>query len=416
MWKTSFIQLLKNIQQNKFFTFLNLFGVSITIMIILIAAIKIETSIWAGGPEKGIDRMLFIQNEKIQSESHTSMGGINLILIEDYILKMKTPKAFAFKFDLPWSYFGENGVEEFALKNVNAGWWQVFDYDFIEGRAFNTEEVKSAANLIVIDEEVRNRFFSDGKALGKMLEISGIEYKISGIIKNVPGNCIQAHANVFVPYTVSEGYGRDIMQTGYFSLTFLSEDKANDEAIRAEFENIRKRLIPLLDKGYNISFGGPDGALGFYLRDWNTSYAGHAMSLLIIFLKFLFVMLLPAINLISIQLIRIHERSEEMGVRKAFGATRQRLIKQILYENTLLTFFGALLGLVFTLIIVYGMEDILKSTLFREGGNNISISINYGLFIISLITSLVLSFISGLIPALKISRVQAIDALRGGEL
>ena len=418
MWKTSFIQFLKIIQQNKFFTFLNLFGVSITIMIILIAAIKIESTIRPGGPEKNNDRMLFIKNEVLVAENEMSMGGLNFALVEDYLAKMKSPEAIAFSSQTPWSFFGENGVEEFDIRNVNAGWWQVFDFEFVEGRGFNLEEVEQAAPLIVIDEKVRNRFFQEKKTIGELLEIAGKSYKICGVVKEVPSNCMEAHANVFIPYTLQEGQSRNLMQPGDYSMIFLAGDNSNKDEIRVEAEAIRLRVLPLLDEGFVLYLGGPDSPLSYYLTGWTRpdEYSRNTHELLILLAKFLLILFLPALNLVSIQLIRIHERSEEIGVRKAFGATRMGLIKQILYENTLLTFLGAILGLVFAIILVYGFETTLKNTLFSDAGNNVIIQLNFGLFFVSLIVSLVLSLLSGMIPALKMSRVEAIDVLKGGEL
>ncbi len=418
MWKTTFIQFLKIIKQNKFFTFLNLFGVSITIMIILIAAIKIESSIWPGGPERNNDKMLFVNNEMISNENNMSMGGVTLFLIEEYFAHMTTPDAIAFSSEDPWSYFGENGVEEFNVRNVNAGWWQVFDYDFVEGRPFGDQEVADAVAVVVIDEKVRNRFFPQGNAVGQMLEIAGKTYKIVGVIRRVPANCAQSHAHVFIPYSLTEGYSRDIMEMGAFSMAFRGSDGWQLNEIRVEFEGIRKRIESLLDDGYKLYFGGPDPVVDFYLRGWENpeNYVGSTQKMLVIIGRFLLVMLLPALNLISIQLMRIHERSEEIGVRKAFGATRRELIKQILYENTLLTFFGALIGLGMALIVVHGFRDFIISMLFSDFGEGVQLSLNYGLFFICLLASLVLSLVSGILPALKMSRLQPVEVLKGGQL
>lgn len=420
MWKTSFIQFLKIIRQNKFFTFLNLFGVSITILIILIAAIKIESTIWPGGPEKNNENTLFIKNMMITSENNTRIGGVSLIIIEDYMIKMQTPKAIAFSSENPWSYIGDNGVEEFNIRNVNTGWWQVFDFEFLEGRPFNQQEVSEANSVVVIDQKIKNRFFQDQQAVGQMLEVAGNIYKVVGVVSNVPSNCEKTFANIYLPYTLTEGYNRDIRQTGEFDVTFLSNGK-NLTEIKIEIENLRKRLIPLLQEGYTLYFGGPDGPVASYLRGWNNAdeYAGPGPEVMAILGKFLLLMLLPALNLISIQLIRIHERSEEIGVRKAFGASRGELIKQILYENTLLTIFGAILGLLFALIIVYGFKDVLAEILysgFLEKSENIQFHINFGIFFIGLFASLVLSLMSGIIPAIKMSRLHAVEVLKGGEL
>lgn len=418
MWKTSLIQFLKIIRQNKFFTFLNLFGVSITIAIILIFAIKLENTIWPGGPEKYNKQILFVKNEVVRGGDRMSMGGVNLALIKKYFSKMERPQHIGFCSETPWSFFGENGVEEYQMKNVNADWWQVFDYNFIAGRPFNQQEVKDASMLAVIDHKVKKRFFGTNQAIGQMLEIAGKSFKIIGVVEEIPSNCQKTKANVFVPYTHSSLMNNDFMQTGNYNIAFLARDKQNIDEIKAEFESVRKRIKPMLDEGHEVFFGGPNGPLDDYLLGWEQAdeYAGREVKLLYLFLKVLLIMLLPALNLISIQLIRIHERSEEIGVRKAFGASRGELIKQILYENILLTFLGALLGLLIALLIVYGFPGFLKRTLFSEIGGNVSIQINYMLFVICMLASLLLSMISGIIPAVKMSKLHPVEVLKGGEI
>jgi putative ABC transport system permease protein len=418
MWKTSFIQFLKIIRQNKFFTFLNLFGMSITITIILIAALKIEATIWPGGPEINNNEMLLIKNSLIENDQYMSMGQINLQVVEDYILKMESPYAIAISSNDPWSYFGENGVEEFNIKNVNDGWWNVFDFNFTHGRAFNLTEVKNAQNVVVIDANVKNRFFGDKEALGRMLEITGKDFKVVGIIEEVPSNCVQAHASVYIPYTIKEGQNRDIRNMGDYSIAFRFNDREQRKAIENELDKIKSLINQMMEDGYEFHFGGPYDALTYYLIGWQRidEYKGDETEILKVLGKMLLILLLPAINLISIQLIRVHERAEEIGVRKAFGASRGELIKQILYENLLLTFIGAILGLLLTIGIFYGFNDLIKSTLFADAGNNVHVRINLGLFFVSLIVALVLSFLSGLLPALKISKVETAVVLKGGNL
>ncbi len=418
MWKTSLIQFFKIIRQNKFFTFLNLFGISITMMIILVAAIKIDTTIWPGDTEKNNDNMLFMNRLMFKNDNSTSTGSMNLIIIEDYLEKMKTPEAIAFSSEQEWSYIGEHGVEDFLIRSANSGLWQVFDFEFIEGRPFNNIEEKNAELVAVIDQTIKNRFFSDKPAIGKMLQMSGKSYKVIGIIKDVAYNCMQSKGNVFIPYTVDDMRPPEIQETGRYNVTFLTSGKSNAKEIKAEIDQIHQHISGLLENDYKMYFGGPDSPVEMYLRGYDVGefYSGHKTSAMILLGKFLLLMLLPAINMISIQLTRIHERSEEVGVRKSFGATKKQLIWQILYENTLLTFMGSILGLILAILMVYGLKDTIMPSLFESPGGKISIQINYGVFLVTMIGSLVLSLISGLIPAIKMSKVQPATVLKGGEL
>jgi len=69
-----------------------------------------------------------------------------------------------------------------------------------------------------------------------------------------------------------------------------------------------------------------------------------------------------------------------------------------------------------SLIIVYGFRDFIIRMLFSDFGEGVSLNINYGLFLVSMLASLVLSLISGIIPAIKMSRLQAVDVLKGGQI
>jgi putative ABC transport system permease protein len=118
-------------------------------------------------------------------------------------------------------------------------------------------------------------------------------------------------------------------------------------------------------------------------------------------------MLLPALNLVNINLSRIMERSSEIGVRKAFGATNGTLIGQFLIENIFLTLIGGLLGLALAFIALELISD----------SNFISyaqFTLNLRVFAWALLTTVFFGVLSGVYPAFKMSRVLPVQALKGG--
>jgi len=116
-------------------------------------------------------------------------------------------------------------------------------------------------------------------------------------------------------------------------------------------------------------------------------------------------MLLPTINLVNINITRIMERSSEIGVRKAFGASSGTLVVQFIVENMILTFLGGLLGLVFAAIVI---------TIINTSGwiPNADLSLNFGVLTISFLLCVLFGFISGVYPALRMSRLQIVSALK----
>ena len=117
-------------------------------------------------------------------------------------------------------------------------------------------------------------------------------------------------------------------------------------------------------------------------------------------------MLLPTLNLVNINVSRIMERASEIGVRKAFGATSGTLAIQFIVENIILTFIGGLigLGLAFGILKLVQNMDVISYTQF---------TINFKVFLIAILLCVVFGFLSGVLPAIRMSKMQVVNAIKG---
>jgi putative ABC transport system permease protein len=117
-------------------------------------------------------------------------------------------------------------------------------------------------------------------------------------------------------------------------------------------------------------------------------------------------MLLPTVNLVNINLSRILERSSEIGVRKAFGASSRTLVGQFVMENLILTLIGGAVGLILSALVLRALN----------GAQFIAYSdfqLNLRIFFSALVLALVFGIISGVYPAWRMSRLNPVEALRG---
>jgi putative ABC transport system permease protein len=128
--------------------------------------------------------------------------------------------------------------------------------------------------------------------------------------------------------------------------------------------------------------------------------------LIIVTLAILF-MTLPALNLITLNLSRILERAPEIGVRKAFGASRPALVRQFVTENVILTLIGGLIGFALTVAVlpILSVSQVLPSVQF---------DLNFRIFAYAMLIATFFGFFSGVYPAWRMSRLDPVDALRGG--
>ncbi|MBI9034320.1 MAG: ABC transporter permease [Bacteroidales bacterium] len=422
MLKTSFIQFFKIIRQNKFFTFLNLFGISITMMIILVAAIGIESMIKPGGPEENNEDILILHRLTMKNANSTNIGAFTLAQIDTYFKDVECCKNVSFSSITTWNYISEYGVEDYRCRLADAAIFDVFDFQFIEGRPFNGDEEKKAEMVTVIDTRLRDRFFPDESAIGKQIEISGKIYKVLGVVEKIPQNCIYTNGNAFIPYTTNVPSNQElnalVQATGPYHLVYQIGNESTAQQVKDEVESIRHRFESAFQDSTQIFIGGPDTPMEAFLRGYSNpdTYPGHSRMILKYFIYLILLMLLPAITTISIQLTRIQERSEEIGVRKSFGASRGALIRQILFENILLSILGSFMGLLLAIIFLFGFKEQFSQYMAETRSFNVNIQIDYFVFVVATFATLVFSLLSGFIPALRMSGLQIVDVLKGGKI
>ena len=119
-------------------------------------------------------------------------------------------------------------------------------------------------------------------------------------------------------------------------------------------------------------------------------------------------MSLPAINLVNVNISRIMERASEIGIRKAFGASSKVLTYQFITENIILTLIGGIIALILSVGVIYFINT-------SGMINYVDLTINWKVFVIAILVSLVFGLLSGVYPAWRMSRLQVVTALRGGE-
>ena len=171
-----------------------------------------------------------------------------------------------------------------------------------------------------------------------------------------------------------------------------------------EYEQMVQKL-PMESKDFNHIYSHADSYIHAYVDTGNEDQSGVVYALTAIAIFVLLVMLLPTINLVNINVTRIMERSSEIGVRKAFGASSKTLVYQFIVENLILTLLGGLIGIVLSIIIIkiINSENLIA---------NLELSLNFTVLWVGLIICLVFGFLSGVYPAWRMSKLNVVTALK----
>ncbi|MGV3639920.1 MAG: ABC transporter permease [Adhaeribacter sp.] len=403
----------KVLLRRKFFTFISLFGISFTLMILMVASALIDHATGPVQPETRLDRTLFINFIRLTGKDGNMSTFPSRYYMNHYVAPMKTPEKIAFSkmFKGVNSYVSNRRVA-LDLRYADATFWEVLEFEFLEGQPYNQKENREGARVAVITEHARRQYFGDQvSALGKTLVADGERYLVKGVVKDVAISRLNSYADIWVPLTLAPASAGDTGLHGDYMAILQASSPAGLDDMKAEYQRIASQVKLPDPKHFDTFSSHADGILEGMVRQLmgNNENSNLGKFFGMVFLVTLLFMLMPTINLVNINVSRILERSSEIGVRKAFGASSRTLIGQFLVENLFLTLLGGGLGL---LLSVAMMQLINDSNLIAHA----NLQLNWRLFAVGIALSVLFGLISGVYPAYKMSKLQAVEALKKGKI
>lgn len=403
----------KVLLRRKFFTAISLFGISFTLMILLVLVAVVDHFSGAHAPEKRIDQMAFVNAIQERFKDGGTMNTpVSAYFIDKYVRTLKTPEMVALtSFTSAATSFANNQTLTLDVRYTDANFWRVMDFDFLDGRPFSAAETNQRSRVCVINQHTARTYFGTVKGVaGRTIEIGPYTYRISGVVPDVPVIRFYTSADVWVPYTLSNELFNDQRLEGAFLAILLAPSASQVPAMRQEFDQVAKRIpIPDPQRMRKVSVHA-DPALTSVVRQTtgNVDSESDGMQLFLTIcgaLALLF-MLLPALNLVNLNVTRILERSSEIGVRKAFGASRRVLVGQFLVENLVLALLGGALGLGLAAVVL----RLLNESQFIAYSH---FGLSWNAFAAGLGLTVVFGLMSGVYPAWKMARLNPVAALRG---
>lgn len=404
----------KVLLRHPFYTFITLFGISLTLTVLMVLTSFLDHLFGTHYPEVRRDRSMYIMQMTQRDSGRTgqSSGPMSFKFLTDFAKTLKTPERVTICtfFNSSNAYAGSRKIK-LNTKFTDADFWQVTDFEFLEGKPYNEQNIANGDYVVVITEDLKKQYFNNTTepAVGKEIEIENIRFRVIGVVRSGPITRPFSYSDVYFPYTTPKSnYQQSGMRGGYVSI-ILAKNKSDFAAIRDEFQS-RVNRIPLPGVEDGFKYAALEVNIEPYIENFvGTILDGNSGLKAIFFGVIAFVMLmllgLPAINLINVNVSRIMERASEIGIRKAFGAPVKTLVWQFIVENIFITLIGGAIAIVLTLIVIH---------LINTSGwiAYADLTINVTVFLVSLLICFVFGLLSGVLPALRMSKLNIAEALK----
>ena len=289
-----------------------------------------------------------------------------------------------------------NGKTE-TIASAQDGWYHTDGLVMAEGHEFTQDEVDGAQRVVVITRDIATKFFGDQPAMGQFLRINGGRYKVTGVLADLNGsffNSIAGSSTAIIPYTT---YRDDFAYSTPpdFVILYPTDPLGGDavaKAAIAELQHIH---------GERALYKTQNGAEQLQTFENVLNIIGVALSAI-----GGVALVVAGIGIMNIMLVSVTERTREIGIRKAIGASRADIIKQFLLEAILLSLGGGLAGMFVGLVVTIGAASLLSKQLG-------TMLIPWLLIVsIALIFSLLVGTVFGSYPAVRAASMDPIEALR----
>jgi putative ABC transport system permease protein len=396
----------RNLIRHKFYSLVNIAGLSLGLAFVLLIASYIWGELQVNKNIKDLDRQFLVRSnwkDPNMGADITTLGAVGSTLRQEY------PSLIAnyYRFD------GINAIiskgEKHFQESVQAGdstLLSMYGFPLLNGDA---RTALNSPNSMVITEGKAIKYFGKKDVVGQVVTLGNFsggkqDYIVTGVLKTIPHNSVngllEKESEIFIPMNSVVGRNMGLDWNDPYIVTYIKlQPGVNKEDLNKPFlhmlklhasENTRKNLelylTPLRD---------------LYLNEqenkWLTTLSAVGI----------FILLMAIINFVNITIGASSGRLKEIGIRKVLGSLRKTLVFQFLTESTLLVFFSMILALIFFSLLRVSFSQVL--------GTEITPLNKFPLLFISIpfVAVLIIGLLAGFYPALVLSSMRSMDSLKG---
>lgn len=420
-------QIIFEMRHQPLMTWLSIVGTAITIFLIMSDFMISNLDTVNISPESNRTRILYGYGGEISTTSvNSSSASLGYELAQELYTGLDGVEIISFASADPEmvNISNKGGIPEtHSVRCVDENYWNIYDYRFEEGKPFSKEEVESGMPITILSRRTAEKFFGKQTSyVGRTIMIDNKLFTVTGIITDVNLLLDQTAADAFISH-VAAGYQKNKWETylGNYAVILLLKEGIDANDVKHQVER-RYNMFNKQHKKENLM-------LVYHDQPWtleqkhtgtgtnatpNLSYSHRTR-----IIGYVLLLLIPAINLSSMTRSRMRQKIGGIGLRRAFGCTRGRIITDLLAENCIVTLVGGAIGLLLSFIFIVGFSNYfigygswwgisVETTMAKP---TFQMLFSWKTFSAVIIFCLILNLLSAGIPALRAAFINPAEAI-----
>lgn len=302
-------------------------------------------------------------------------------------------------------FYGSTALEGGTVLGIDQNYMETCGYQIYQGRMFLDSDFEQVRKVVLLDDTAAQAMFQEEDPLGKIIEIKGEPFTVVGVVKKSDSfqpviqsmedyntYSQESYATVFLPnscwpivYQFDEPENAVVMAKTTEDMSIVGKEAAEimNQSITNTTDSLSYKAEDLLERAKS-------------LQDLSRSTNSQLIWIASISL------LVGGIGVMNIMLVSVTERTSEIGLKKAIGARKRRILAQFLTEAAVLTSIGGLIGVVAGIVMAKVISQMSKTP----------VAISVPAIVFSVAFSMIIGIIFGLLPSIKAANLNPIDALR----